>query len=253
MTSLMTFKDHFSRLAAQYSAFRPSYPAALFDYLAGLCAHRGVAWDCACGNGQASVALASHFEQVIATDASAQQIAAAAPNQRVAYRVAAAEQSALAPGSVDLVTVAQALHWFDLEAFYREVRRVLRPSGVLAVWVYGTLHVEGDVTDRLLQEFYNEITGPYWPPERRLVDDGYRSLSFPFPELDPPSFRMQERWDRTHLLGFLRTWSGTARYVEQVGRDPVEELERRIVGDWSDPRSQRLITWPLLLRVGRRP
>lgn len=253
MTSVMTFKDHFSRLAAQYSAFRPTYPTALFEYLAGLCRQRNAAWDCACGSGQASVALAPHFEHLIATDASAQQLAAAAPDRRITYRVATADRSGLEPGSVDLVTVAQALHWLDLEAFYSEVRRVLRPGGVLAVWCYGVLHVEGDVTDRLVQEFYTDITGPYWPPERRLVDEGYRGLSFPFAELDPPPFRMQMHWDRPHLLGYLRTWSGTARYVEQVGQDPVVELERRIAADWADPRSPRLMTWPLALRVGRSP
>jgi SAM-dependent methyltransferase len=247
----MTFKDHFSRLAAQYSAFRPSYPDALFGYLAGLCRHRECAWDCACGSGQASTRLAAHFAQVVATDASAQQIAAATDSPRITYRVAPAEHSGLESAAVDLVTVAQALHWFDLDAFYREVRRVLRPSGVLAVWTYGVLHVEGDAVDALVQEFYTDITGPYWPPERRLVDAGYRGVSFPFAELDAPPFQMQEQWDRQHLLGYLRTWSGTARYVEKVGRDPVEELESKIARHWSDASSRRRISWPLAMRVGR--
>lgn len=253
MTSLMTFKDHFSRLAAQYSAFRPSYPDALFGYLAGLCGQRTMAWDCACGNGQASIGLARHFEQVIATDASAQQIAAASHSPRITYRVASAEHSEIGSSAVDLVSVAQALHWLDLEPFYCEVQRVLRPSGILAVWTYGVLRVEGDSVDALVQEFYTDITGPYWPPERRLVDEGYRGLRFPFAELDLPAFQMQEQWDREHLLGYLRTWSGTARYVEKVGRDPVEELEGRIAAHWPDARSPRQITWPLAMRVGRKP
>ncbi|HZO23251.1 MAG TPA: class I SAM-dependent methyltransferase [Steroidobacteraceae bacterium] len=252
MTLRMTFKDHFSRLASEYSAFRPDYPAALFGYLAGLCREHRAAWDCACGSGQASAGLAAHFEQVIATDASAQQVAAAAAHPRITYRVAAAEHSGIESDSVDLVTVAQALHWFDLDAFYAEVRRVLRSSGILACWTYGVLRVEGHAIDDLVREFYTDIVGPYWPPERRLVDEGYRELSFPFPELDAPALQMQERWDRPHLLGYLRTWSGTARYVEQVGRDPVEDLGKRLASFWPDSHSDRLIRWPLALRVGRK-
>lgn len=248
----MTFKDHFSRLAGQYCEFRPSYPAALFQYLAGLCPQRRSAWDCACGSGQASLPLAAHFDNVMATDASPQQIAAAAPGPGVTYRVASAQQSGIETDSVDLVTVAQALHWFDLDAFYPEVVRVLKTGGVLAVWTYGVLHIEGHDVDRLVQEFYTDIVGPWWPPERRLVDDGYRTLSFPFAELTPPRFDMQVSWERARLLGYLRTWSATGRYVEHVGRDPVEELETRLAPFWSDPHSVRTVSWPLALRVGRK-
>jgi SAM-dependent methyltransferase len=174
----MSFKDHFSRLAAEYAAFRPAYPPAIFDYLAHLCAERRNAWDCACGNGQATLALAERFEGVIATDASPQQLAAAPAHAHVTYRVARAEESGIESNSVDLVTVAQALHWFDLDPFYGEVQRVLKPSGVLAVWTYGQLHVEDDAIDALIQEFYWDIVGPYWPPERRLVEVSW--TGFPF-------------------------------------------------------------------------
>jgi SAM-dependent methyltransferase len=248
----MSFKDHFSRLAAQYSAFRPSYPPALFDYLSQLCRERRKAWDCACGNGQASVALAKHFDAVIATDASPQQLAAASENPRVTYRVARAEDSGIESGSVDLVTVAQALHWFDLDSFYGEVRRVLEPAGVLAVWTYGALHVEGEGIDALLQEFYRDIVGPYWPAERRLVEDGYRGLAFPFAEIAPPSFNMEEHWEQAHLLGYLRTWSATGRYVEDKGVDPVAALEKRFEPLWGDAHTARKVTWPLALRAGRK-
>lgn len=248
----MKFKDHFSRLAAQYRAFRPTYPAPLFDYLAGLCPERRTAWDCACGSGQATLALAERFESVVATDASPQQIAAAVAHPRVTYRVAKAEESGLDSNSVDLVTVAQALHWFDLDAFNVEVERVLSKSGVLAVWTYGALHVEGDGIDSLMQEFYYDVVGPYWPAERQLVDDGYRGLSFPFAELTPPSFGMQERWERARLLGYLRTWSATGRYVEQTAIDPVTVLEEKLTSVWEDPHGTRVLTWPLALRVGRR-
>jgi SAM-dependent methyltransferase len=249
----MSFKDHFSRLAAQYSAYRPSYPASLFDYLAQSCPERRAVWDCACGSGQATLALAERFDTVIATDASPQQVGAATPHPNVTYRVARAEDSGIESASLDLVTVAQALHWFDLDAFYGEVQRVLKPSGVIAVWTYGALHVEGSGgTDAIVQEFYHDIVGPYWPPERRYVEEGYRGLAFPFTELSPPAFNMEESWDRARLLGYLRTWSATARYVDDKGVDPVAALEERLMPVWPDAQSARKVTWPLALRVGRK-
>ena len=248
----MAFKDHFSRLADQYSAFRPVYPPAIFDYLAQVCGERQIAWDCACGNGQATLALAERFEAVIGTDASPQQLAAAPARANVTYKVARAEESGIESNCVDLVTVAQALHWFDLDPFYGEVQRVLRPSGVLAVWTYGPLQVEGDGIDALFQEFYRDIVGPYWPPERRFVEAGYRGLAFPFAEISSPPFNMEERWERAHLLGYLRTWSATARYVDDKGVDPVAALEERLSPLWVDAHSARKVTWPVALRVGRR-
>ncbi len=246
----MSFKDHFSRLAAGYAQFRPSYPPALFDYLASCCAGRHTAWDCACGTGQATLALAERFDSVIATDASPQQVAGAAPHPKVTYRVARAEDSGIDSGSVDLVTVAQALHWFDLDSFYLEARRVLKPSGVVAVWTYGPLHLQGTDVDALVQEFYYEIVGPYWPPERRLVEDGYRTLVFPFAELAPPSFNMEADWERGRLLGYLRTWSATARYVDDKGVDPVAVFEERLAPLWPDVHQTRRVSWPLAIRVG---
>lgn len=249
----MNFKDHFSRLAAGYSAFRPDYPPALFEFLAQACTARGKAWDCACGTGQATLALAQRFDAVIGTDASAQQVAAAPPHAKVTYRVARAEDSGLESNSVDLVTVAQSLHWFDLDRFYDEVGRVLRPSGLLAVWTYGPLHVSGDGIDSLFQEFYYDIVGRYWPPERRHVENGYRELAFPFTAMVTPSFNMEVEWDRDRLLGYLRTWSATSRYVDDQGVDPVSALEGRLEPVWSDVHSARTVTWPLAVRVGRKP
>lgn len=249
----VSFKDHFSHLASRYSTFRPGYPEPLFDYLAGLCRRHDSAWDCACGGGQATVGLARRFASVLGTDASAQQIAKATQLPRVTYRVAAAESSGLEAESVDLVTVAQALHWLDLPPFYAEVRRVLRESAVLAVWTYGIVQVEAQRINELIQEFYSQTVGPYWPPERPIVEQGYRTLAFPFTELQPPSFTMRASWDRQHLLGYLRTWSATGRYVEHVGVDPVIALEEQVAPLWPQAQSQREISWPLALRVGRRP
>lgn len=245
------FKDHFSHLAAQYASFRPHYPPALFDYLARLSSSRRVAWDCACGSGQASGSLAEHFESVIATDASAQQIAAAPSHPHVIYKVAPAEASGIDEASVDLVAVAQGLHWFNLDAFYHEVDRVLIQGGVLAAWTYGVLKCEDSHVDRLVQAFY-QMLDPYWPPERKLVESGYRTLRFPFVEESPPSFEMTERWSLPQLLGYLRSWSAVGRYVGKHGTDPVEALGEQLAEVWEEPNTLQLTTWPLAMRVGRK-
>lgn len=247
----MHFKDHFSQVAALYCAFRPHYPADLFDYLAGLCAERRVAWDCACGNGQASIPLAARFDVVIATDASGEQIAAAPAHPGVTYRVAAAEQSGLEAKSVDLVTVAQALHWLDCDAFYREVKRVLRESGALAVWAYGNPSVEDAKVNAVIESFYTHKLGPYWPPERKFVETGYRTLPFPFDEIAPPSFEMSEQWTLPQLLGYLRSWSATTRYLKQHAEDPVQSLAEELLVVWGKAGEARRVTWPCFVRVGR--
>jgi len=247
-----TFHDHFSSFASRYADFRPHYPAALFDYLATLAPRNSLVWDCACGNGQATLDLAQCFDRVTATDASREQIASAKSHPRIEYRVAPAEQSGLADQSVDLVTVAQALHWFDLERFYAEVRRALKPGGVLAAWAYGINEVEGDVINPIVQDFYSNTIGPYWPPERKLVEEGYRSIPFPFTEITPPIFRMEARWTLDQLVGYFSTWSATNRFIKATGRNPLEPLSAALSREWGDVNSPRLITWPLSLRLGRK-
>ena len=249
----MAFKDHFSHLAATYASFRPHYPSTLFDYVAGCCRQRELAWDCACGSGQATLDLAQRFDAVLATDASAAQLAAAPPHAKVCYREAPAEVSGLAASSVDLVTVAQALHWFELVPFYTEVERVLRPRGVLAAWTYGVLHVAGAAIDRLLQEFYWETLQPYWPAERQLVESGYRTLPFALAELTPPAFAMQEDWSLAQLSGYIRSWSASARYREKNGADPAAILAQSLSPLWGDPHELKRISWPLSLRIGVKP
>lgn len=250
------FTDHFSSVSGNYADFRPRYPAALFDWLAGIAPSRALAWDCAAGSGQASVDLVERFDRVIATDASRAQIEGAIAHPRIDYRVATAQDSGLSDAAVDLVTVAQALHWFDLEAFYAEVRRVLKPGGVLAVWTYG-VHSVGDADidarsiDNIVSDFYSEIVGPYWPPERRHVEAGYRDLPFPFAELEPPAFAMMADWSLTQLLGYLRSWSATGRYIKEVGVDPVIALAERLAPLWGSADTARAIRWPLALRAGR--
>jgi SAM-dependent methyltransferase len=243
-------KDHFSGHADRYEAFRPDYPSALFEYLASLCAARELAWDCATGNGQAAVELAAYFRSVVATDASAKQIEQARPRPNIRYLVAPADGAPLETGSVDLVTVAQALHWFDLPSFYAEVRRALRLGGILAVWTYG-VHTIGAEIDAIIRRLYAHIVGPYWPPERRLVEEGYATLEFPFEELRTPEFRMTHDWDLPQLLGYVESWSATQRYRAHTGGDPRDLIKDELEAAWGDPKRSRIITWPLTVRVGR--
>lgn len=246
------FTDHFAAVAATYASYRPRYPDALFVWLAEVAPGRGLAWDCAAGSGQATVGLAARFERVIATDASRAQLEAAPSLPNVTWRLAPAEESGLPDASADLITVAQALHWFDLERFYAEARRVLVPGGVLAAWTYGVFSVEGAEADRLVQTFYTETVGPFWPPERRLVESGYRTLPFPFEELHPPPFRMEAAWTLPELLGYLRSWSATGRYIAERGEDPMEGLAAELSPLWGEPLLRRKVSWPLSVRAGRK-
>jgi SAM-dependent methyltransferase len=245
------FPDHFSAVAEAYAAARPTYPPALFDHLASLAPSRGHAWDCAAGNGQATVALAERFARVTATDASAAQIAQAPRRPNITWRVGLARESGLPDASVDLVTVAQALHWIDLPSFYAEVGRVLVPQGLLAVWCYGIQRVEDAAIDRQLQAFYSSVVGPYWAPERLLVETGYRSVAFPFDELPQPAFEMGHDWLLEELLAYIRTWSATAAFVTARGFDPVTAFAEELTPLWGPRDVRRRVRWPLSLRIGR--
>lgn len=248
----MGFKDHFSGHAQAYRRFRPGYPGELFRYLSELSPGLDRAWDCGTGNGQAAVALAAHFRAVIATDASVEQIAHAGGPVNVRFGVAGAEASGLAPASVDLITAAQAFHWFDQPRFFAEAERVLRGGGILAIWTYGVMHVDPAV-DGIIQRFYRDTVGPYWPPERAQVDTGYADARLPFPELEMPRFEMSARWSRETLLGYLRTWSATQRYIRERGEDPTEALRRALSPAWPERDMPRSVTWPLHVRVARKP
>lgn len=241
------FKDHFSKQSAAYSGYRPGYPADLFRYLASTAPSLERAWDCATGTGQAAMGLADHFREVVATDASAKQIANAGRRDGIVYGVAPAERTAIASASVDLVVAAQALHWFDPEAFYGEVKRVLKSQGVIAVWSYGQLRVSPAV-DAVIAHLYGDIVGPYWPPERRLVEEGYRSIPFPFEELQPPPFEMTARWPLERMMGYLGTWSAVQRYKDAEGADPLLSVEDGLMQAWGD--GERVVRWPLSLRIG---
>lgn len=242
--------DHFTPLAQHYAAFRPNYPDALFDWLADCAPSRGMAWDCGAGSGQATVPLAAHFDQVVATDISAAQLAAAPPLANVEYRVAPAEDSGLPDACCDLVTVAQAMHWFDLPRFHTEVRRVLKPQGVIAVWGYNRLLLGNEALQQVLDTFYEDTIGAWWPPERVHVENGYRDLPFPWIPLDAPRFTLQQSWTCEQLRGYLRSWSAVGRFMAEKGYDPVDEVVETLAPLW--PRGTvRCVEWPLFVRAGR--
>ena len=201
------------------------------------------------GSGQAAIPLAGHFERVVATDISARQIEAAARHPGVEYRAAPAEASGLPDAGVDLIAVAQALHWLDLPVFYEEVRRVGRPGAFIAAWTYGAPRFDREPLDLALQHFYEQIVGPYWPVERRLVETAYRTLDFPFREIEVPRFEMAADWSFAHLKEYLGSWSATARFRTERGFDPVEVYSPDLEAAWGTA-SQRRIEWPLTLRAG---
>ena len=244
----MKFKDHFSAQAAAYAKFRPGYPRETFDYLGSIAPGRQVAWDCGTGNGQAAVGLASVFDRVIATDASENQIANAEPHERVEYRVAPTENSGIKSGTVDLIMVAQALHWFDLDRFYAEARRAMKRNGILAVSAYNLLRIEPAI-DEIVDRYYYEVVGPFWPPERQLVEN-FADLPFALREIEPRKFEMTAQWNLDHLVGCFRTWSSTQRFVAAKGSDPLQEIDDDLRNAWGDPQQTRNVMWSLILRVG---
>lgn len=250
--SKATFPDHFSAGAAGYAAFRPHYPDSLFAHLASLCERRRRAWDCATGSGQAAVALARHFDHVVATDASASQVSHAERHPRVDYVVAVAERSPVSAGSVNLVTVAQSLHWFDRPAFYAEAEHALAPGGLLAVWCYSNIEVDEPIGG-IVHDFYSGACGPYWPPERVLVEARYRTIEFPFIEERASSEPFEITADLTlaQLAGYLRSWSAAQRLAAATRRDPVEEVEESLRAHWGSEGGIRRVRWPISLRVGR--
>ncbi|MBU1235738.1 MAG: class I SAM-dependent methyltransferase [Gammaproteobacteria bacterium] len=244
---MKTNKDHFSGHAADYAKFRPGYPEALFDWIAAQTPGHDLVWDCGCGNGQASLPLAERYRRVAATDFSAEQIAQAAPDPHIEYRVAAAESSGLPDHCADVVTIAQALHWFDFDRFYPEVRRVVKPGGLIVAWTYQLLR-GGPTINALLDDFYRNTLGPHWPPERKWVDLAYQGMPFPFEEIAAPPFEIHLRWTLADLLAYLGTWSATRRCIKAEGRDPMPALSERLAPYWGE--GAREIVWPIILKAG---
>jgi SAM-dependent methyltransferase len=246
----MNFKDHFSKQASEYTRYRPHYPGPLFQYLAELTIEHQLAWDCATGSGQAALGLTPYFDEIIATDASEKQITNAIAHNKITYLVSPAERTEIDSNAIDLIVVAQALHWFDLDKFYGEVKRVLKAGGVIAAWSYGLLRISPPV-DELLDKFYVDVVGPFWPPERKLVDDGYRSIPFPFQEFSSPAFSMEANWSLDHLLGYIGTWSSVQKFKEQNNANPLKGFARDLKQVWGRLEDEKQVRWPINMRVGR--
>ncbi|MEW6165295.1 MAG: methyltransferase domain-containing protein [Pseudomonadota bacterium] len=243
--------DHFSRQAPDYAKYRPGYPPALFSWLAERTPGHELAWDVGCGSGQAAEPLAAHFHRVLATDLSTAQIGQAKLHPRVEYRASPCEASGLPDACCDLVTVAQAIHWFDFDAFYAEVRRVLKPGGLLAAWTYTLLRGEPAI-NATIEKFYAEALAPWWPPQRRWVELGYVGMPFPFAAVSPtPTFEIRLHWTLADLVNYIGTWSAVQRCSAATGRDPTKELSESLRPCWGDPADTREVIWPIALLAGR--
>jgi SAM-dependent methyltransferase len=245
----VAFQDHFSRQAAQYAAHRPSYPADLHAWLASRAPATSLAWDAGCGSGQAALGLARHFARVEASDPSERQIAQAPNHPRIRYHVAAESLPALAGASVDLITAAQALHWFDRDPFWNEARRVAAPDAVIAAWTYSLPRVLPGI-DAAIDGLYAELD-PWWPPGRRAVEDGYASITLPGRPLPAPVFAMTADWTLAQLLGYLASWSAVARHRADTGQDAVARALPALEDAWGDPRRRHPVSWPLVMRAAR--
>ena len=245
-----SFHDHFSGHASVYRDFRPRYPAALYEAIAERAPATTAVWDCACGNGQASTGLAEKFDLVYATDASAQQIAAATPHPRVRYSVAPAEASGLPGQSVDAVLVAQALHWFDFERFYDEVGRVVRPGGLFVAVGYENAAVTPEV-DAIVLHLTKDILGPHWPKESRFLHGRYDDIPRCFEPIEMPDLLMTADWTLDQLVGYLSTWSSLQRYRKAEGKNPLPAIRADLAKVWGDPATPKEVTWHLVVLAGR--
>lgn len=253
MVSLMNttqFKDHFSGQAAAYQKYRPVYPVTLYEYLASLAPSRQLAWDCATGNGQCAQSLSPYFQQVIASDASAQQIEHTNQVDNVEYRVLPAEHTDIIEHSIDLITVAQALHWFDIPAFFNEARRVLKDRGIISVWSYSLLNVNDDI-NQIIHFLYHDLLGNYWPDERKCVENAYRNIDFPFTPIEAKAFSMTAHWSLNELLGYLETWSAVQAYRSNLNSDPLQNIRDDLFIAWGESYQRKKITWPLSVMIGR--
>lgn len=245
----MEKKDYFSAHAKVYAEFRPTYPSELYQFIFKNLRHQTCAWDCATGNGQVALFLASHFETVFATDMSQQQIDQGFPSKNIFYSVCSAEHTTFRENQFDLITVGQALHWFSLEEFYKEVRRTAQANGLLAVWGYAFLTIDPLIDERFLN-FYKNTVGPYWDPARKLVENKYRDMPFPFEEIVCPEFNIKVNWTLAQLAGYLTSWSATQKYIRVHKVNPVDAFVKSLKNIWKG-HSLKLVTFPLFMKLGR--
>ena len=246
---LVMEQKNFTSGAEEYAQYRPSYPPAFFDYLATIVPGGNRAWDCGTGTGQVAGGLAKVFAEVHATDISAAQLAAAFAHPHIHYSLQASERTSFPRNFFDLVIVGQAVHWFDFDQFYAEVRRTGRRGAPLVITGYGRLKISPEV-DEVIDTLYYGIVGSSWDAERRYIDEEYRTIPFPFEEVKTPGFEMVYEWSLEHLLGYLNTWSAVKKYVQQKGSDPIAQVLNHLQQAWGAA-TKRKIIFPLLLRVGK--
>ena len=241
--------DSYSEAGTLYRDFRPAYPEKLFRYLAGSCRRKEKAWDVATGNGQAAQGLAKYFKLVHATDPSPSQLKQAIPRENIEYRTAAENHPELRKRSIDLICVAQGVHYLNLEKFYQEVNRVLKKYGVLACWNYGLPSVEKGV-DECINEFCNNILHSSWDAKRRKLEMNFRSLEFPLKESVTPRFEISTEWSLEHYLGFLKSMSAVRKYRQQAKQDPLLTLEEKLKSLWGNKEVKRNVVFPLFTKMG---
>ena len=244
-------KDLFSEQSAGYAAFRPVYPTSLYDFIYSLVPSTESAWDCGTGNGQVARQLAEHFNEVYATDISEKQLSVAVQKPNIRYSCQPAESTNFSQAQFDLIVVAQAIHWFDFEKFYAEVRRTIKPEGVLAVVGYGVLNTNGKLND-IVDHFYRTTIGSFWDPERKHIDEHYKNIPFPFEEIKTPVLSMRYEWSLDHLLGYLSTWSAVQHYKKANGHDPVQLIANDVKANWGDA-PLRAFEFPVISRVAIMP
>jgi ubiquinone/menaquinone biosynthesis C-methylase UbiE len=244
--------NYFSVQSEYYARNRPTYPEELFVFLSGLCSSHELAWDCATGNGQAAISLSKYFKKVVATDLSAEQISRAFHRENIFYKVEPSEHSSLENESADLVTVATAIHWFNLPAFYKEVHRVLKPHGVFAAWGYAGCTVNYAI-DKMLDEFAFDILKDYWRPETKLNwRDKYETLNFPYPLTAAPSFAATAQYNLNDILNYLNSWSSVQKYKDDNKTNPINSILPRLEKLWGAPEEVKPVSWDLFLKCGRK-
>jgi hypothetical protein len=244
----MFFKDYFSTQSIDYKKFRPEYPIDMIEFIISHCKRRETAWDCATGTGQVATMLVPYFNTIIATDASSNQISATEKKSNIEYRVANAEQSLLPENYFDLITVAQAIHWFNIPVFFKEARRVAKKKCVLAVWGYANHTIDKDI-DTVVSKLYHEILANYWPAERSIVENGYRDIILPFTKINTPQFFIRKTVNLNELIGYLYTWSATQQYISKNHINPIELIFKELEHAWGEPSIIREIKWPVFLKI----
>ncbi len=242
-------KDNFSKQSDLYSKFRPGYPKQLFNFLIPLVPEKKIAWDCGTGNGQVAVKLSQYFKEVYATDISASQINNAVTKSNIFYSVGNAEETLFADDTFDLITIAQAIHWFDFIFFYNEVKKTLKAGGIVAAIGYDVFRINKEI-DFLIHEFYRKTTGSYWDIERKYIDRHYTTIPFPFKEIETPDFLMNYNWEFNQVIGYLNTWSAVQHYIRKNNENPVVKFSEQLKKAWGNV-GKRKISFPVFMRVGR--